>query len=65
MKEDELVKEEDDGHEDEVSELAVPEEESSAEGSKEVVSGILKLLQAKLVDSNAADHLNALHSASF
>ena len=65
LKENELVKEENDDHEEEVSESAVPEEEPSPEDSREVASGILKLSKAKIIDGNTAEYLNALHSASF
>jgi len=65
LKENELVKEEDDDHDDEVPELVAPEEELSTEDSKEVASGILELSKANIIDDNVSDHLNVLHSASF
>ena len=65
LKENELAKEEDDDHNDEVPELVVLEEELSTEDWKEVASGILELSKANIIDDNVSDHLNALHSASF
>lgn len=65
LKDNELIKEEDDDEEDEMSELSVPEEEPSAEHSQEAVSGILELSKAKIIDSKETNDLNAVHSASF
>ena len=59
---DELIEEED-HYEDEITE-GLLEEESIAVDPKEVASGIVKLSNMEIIDSDTADHLNAIHSTS-
>ena len=45
--------------------MSVAEEDPSAGHSQEVVSGILELSKAKIIDTKETNDLNAVHSASF
>ena len=64
LQEDEEFTEDGDHCEDELNEGLVDEEAIGID-SEEVSSGIAELSNAKIIDSEITNHLNALHSASF